>query len=147
MIRAPGPGRDRDRGLTLLEVLIATALLAMMAAACVPVMAQAMRALQSHAIARQNEAIDLAQFADTVLQRPDLIGLKDSKELLDTSGREASWPSEEFPQQSHAPPVKISVLRAPEDTDAKHAWLVFECDEVLVHRWLPLPATEDTIAP
>ena len=136
------------RGLTLLEVLIATALLAVMAAACVPVMAQAMRALAFDDSEHELEIDDLARFADALLVNPESFGLKGPHELLDSREAQLEWPADLLPGRS-APivPVQVRVLRNADASEADHAWLVFECDGVVVHRWLEIPAPKEVANP
>jgi prepilin-type N-terminal cleavage/methylation domain-containing protein len=141
----PAPGCAR--GLTLLEVLIATVLLTIMAATCVPVMAQAMRSLQTNEHAHLINATDLARFADSVIAHPELIGFKQQDELLKSDGVELPWPAQWLAERAaSAPPVRLKVLRNA-DPKVDHAWLVFECDGLVVHRWLAVPAPKEATTP
>jgi type II secretory pathway pseudopilin PulG len=135
------------RGLILLEVLIATALLAMMAAACMPVMAQAMRALQIDEPPRSIEMINLAHFADSVLAHPESFGFEQQSDVLNADNMELPWPAEAVTTKSASvPPVRITALRGA-DPEVDHAWLAFECDGLVVHRWLAVPGSEETAKP
>jgi prepilin-type N-terminal cleavage/methylation domain-containing protein len=144
------------RGLTLLEVLIAAALLAVMAAACVPAMAQAMRALHvAETPTLAVDPVDLASFADLVLEWPELFGFKQPEELLNADGQALPWPPPPEPPPrpeafrdplNAAPPVTIRVLRSSGE-ESDHVWLSFECDGLIVHRWMAIPEVKEQPQP
>lgn len=141
----------RRSGLTLVEVLAATVLLAVLAVACLPVM----RAIASRPMipssAVQPEA--LGEFADAVLSMPELFGVSyealSSHERLDglswsvddaqgsTPGR---WP------KPPAPSLRVEIdKRFPLDASLARAWLVFECHGTSIARCIAVsPSSVDS---
>ena len=113
------------RGLTLIEVLASTALLAMMAAACVPLLRQSMRAAREpeHPI----ELLELAQIASGFLADPSALKLGQER-----GSREMPWP--DHPER---PPIAFERLTS-EDVGANHAWVTFTCAGLTVSRWVPV---------
>ena len=111
------------RGLTLIEVLAATALLAMMAAACVPLLRQSMRAAREPEI--PIEPYELAEIADGFLA--------DISEL----GQEPGYGEMPWPDNPERPPIAFEQLTS-EDVGANHFWVTFTCAGLTVSRWVPV---------
>ena len=65
------------RGLTLLEVLIATAILAVLASVAAPMIARAVTTLSRTPTPGELEVADLASIADAFTDTPKLFGYKD----------------------------------------------------------------------
>jgi len=125
----------RPRGLTLVEVLISTALLAVLASACLPLIARATRLLHESSISNHNELPEfdldeLSELADEVITDPTAFGLDE----MPTAGEfTVMW--KDKPEQS-PPPVQIRILEAIGDgAAADHHWLEFRCQGLTVHRW------------
>ena len=115
------------RGLTLIEVLTATVLMAILVGTCVPILRQASRAM--YLPVRPFEIRELATLADQFVADPATFGLE---EALPEQPFELNWP-ETVPDR---PPVLVSRLHG-EDAEDGHEWLVFSCAHVTVVRWLP----------
>src|SRR5262245_27667550 len=89
-------GRAHGRGLTLLEVLVATAILAVLAGAVVPSIAQALARLRSRAEASIVDIADLAAVADRFIAEPEAFekGLSASK-LHEIEFKQINWPTDD----------------------------------------------------
>lgn len=132
----------RMRGLTLIEVLAATVLLAVLAAAVVPMLRYATDA------ARQQGPIDLAQLsraADAIIADPEQFGID---ALDDVSETQITWPSGDGGRGS----TLVVRLMASVDV-ADHAWLVFSWDSgtdnsgtECVFRWVEISAEDESDA-
>ena len=118
----------RRHGLTLVEVLAATVLLAMIAAACLPLLRSSMRALRDPPPAV--ELLDLSRLADRFVADPAGFGA----EAPQDESIELGWP--EHPDRS---PVTVRRFTAG-DEDAE--WLTFTCDRWTVSRWVTVEADE-----
>lgn len=131
---------NRTRGLTLVEVLISAALLAVLASACVPVVARAM-SLIAHAQPSSTQwkeatsfRLELADVADRLMTEPQAFGLDELPEAGDFS---VPWP--DHPERGL---IRIRVLESSSgEKDPKDEWLVIEGSDgstaVIVHRWRP----------
>lgn len=108
-----------NRGLTLLEVLAAAVLLAVMAAACLPLLHQATR--DHYAVDPPFEVQELAELADDVMAHR-------SEELQGIAHAELPWP--DAPDRG---PVAVERLGA---EGASHAWLVFTAGPWTACRWI-----------
>lgn len=130
-----------SRSFTLLETVVATALLAMLAAS-------ALSALQSISRAADRAAglIDIGAFSrivDDLLADPGAHGLP---ELADG----AAWHNRRAQHPEHGAdilirrtaPESLPVMTAASGT-RRHAWLIFETEGAAVARWLPLPAPKE----
>ena len=118
--------RER-RGQTLIEVLAATVLLAILAATCMPLLQRAMRALQT--TKPPFELLELAQFADSLVADPSAFGVEAPSQLAEL---QLPWP------EHHDRPL-ITVRRlSTSDPESDHAWLTFSCGGGAVYRWVPL---------
>ncbi len=115
------------RGLTLLEVLGSAALLAVLAAACVPLLAAAMRDLED--VRPPFEYGELVKFVDSLLAQG-------SASALEADASEIPWPAIE----GDRPSVRVRRMRA--EPDARHAWLVFSAGPWTVCRWVEIPGDE-----
>lgn len=118
------------RALTLVEVLAATVILAMLAGAVVPLLADARRTLEHEQ--STIEIIDLEQLAADFVDEPKSFGFED--DLLTLTELTIPWP--DAPDQ---PDVRISRI---DTEDAHHIWLIFECDSLSVSHWLIKPKEE-----
>ncbi len=121
------------RGLTLVEVLTATVLMAILVAACVPILRQATVALDAP---RRPVAIrPLASLADQFVAEPSAFG-PDS--AMTERSFEIQWPD----VVAERPSVLVQHLEH-DDQAVGHGWLVFTCDGASVVRWLPPPEPGD----
>jgi len=140
---APLHGRNR-RGLTLLEVLIATALLAVLSVACVPAIARAMVVLhEGERVPKGSlQMAELQVVADAVLEDPKRSGGfgLGATPLHGLATAEIAWPSD-MSSGEHAA-ITVRAIRSREP-NADHIWLLFECEGVTVSRWVELPASKD----
>lgn len=130
------------RGLTLLEVLVATAILAMLAGAVVPSIAQALARLRPVAKASIVDIADLGVVADQFIAEPEAFekGLAASQ-LHEIEFKQIGWPTDEprF-EKFTAQPIRIQAIRrAGGDESETHLWLSFSCDGVSVMRWVSIP--------
>ena len=120
------------RGLTLVEVLASTVLLALIAAACTPLLRQATRLMcdPGHSF----ELFELSRLADALISDPTAFGLES---VHGQSNFEVAWSDQ--PDRSA---VAVRLLTA-DTEDVDHAWLTFACDGWVVSRWVPLEARDD----
>ncbi len=116
------------RGLTLLEVLAATVLLAMLAGACVPILRRAARALNPPPTSI--ELRELAVLADAFMAEPSESGF--AAESM-PGEFELTWP--DSPDRD---PVSVEIMTT-EAPNAEHLWLIFAADEWFVLRWMKCP--------
>jgi hypothetical protein len=126
----------RRRALTLVEVLAATVLLAILTGTCVPFIERAARDLaEPHGVVPIDE---LGALADAVVADPEAFGIEDIRTV---DRFELAWP--EAPGR---PAVGITMLtqetpaggeRTEEPT---HAWLTFTSGEAIVFRWIEIGA-------
>ncbi len=122
------------RGLTLVEVLTATVLMAILVAACVPILRQATGALGAP---RRLLAIrPLATLADQFVAEPSAFGLDSA--VVERSF-EIQWPE----VVAERPSVLVRHLEH-DDPAVGHGWLVFTCEGACVVRWLPPPEPGET---
>ena len=126
----------RHHGLTLVEVLAATVLLAILAAACVLLLQRAMRALQPPDPGF--EFLELAQLADLFIADPSTLG---GEALPQEGEHQALWP--EHPDR---PLITVHRLTA-NDPEAEYAWLVVSSGQWAVHRWVPNDREEEELRP
>jgi prepilin-type N-terminal cleavage/methylation domain-containing protein len=131
------------RGLTLLEVLAATVLLAMIAAAVAPALLQASLALKA---SPGVDHIGMSVIADTFIENPELFNLKDHNWVLEQEQIELAMPDDL--QWIEIQQFTVQVQRSA-STESSHAWFVFEStrDGVgggeIACRWLALPQLSD----
>jgi len=122
------------RGLTLIEVVAAAALLTLVVAACLPLITGARRDLQAaRAVARDDPAGELSHAVDELLrQKPGL-----ARELLDQpEGFEIRWTVREH---EHRLAVRLAARIEGDERRSAHAWAVFRLDGAEFPRWLRLP--------
>ncbi len=141
------------RGLTLLEVLASAVLLAVLAAACVPILAAAMRDLED--VQPPFEYGELVEFVESLVaqgadgalghswsaiadptehggsghatqQPPDQVS------FAGADVTEIPWPAE----RADRPPVRVRRLRP--EPDARHGWLVFSAGSWTACRWVEI---------
>jgi prepilin-type N-terminal cleavage/methylation domain-containing protein len=124
------------RGLTLLEVLIATALLAILAVASVPVIARAMTLLNADSIPGTIQVADLAAVADAFIAKPADFGLGEQP-LHEIDVAQIDWPEDSSIESG--PAITIRALRCADGPECDHLWLVFECERLAVCRWVFVP--------
>lgn len=126
-------GAAPARGLTLVEVLAATVLLAVVAGVAASLLAHARLSLERARGYRATELADLALFADRFLDDPGAFGRDGPLER----GAEAialAWP-----ERPERPRVVVHRLDADPDVNEEEvagAWLVFEFGTVTVSRWV-----------
>ncbi len=124
------------RALTLVETVAATALLALVVAACVPLLVSARRDLDAARVSTDREhRREMSNAVDELLtQRPRLV-----RELLDQpTGLPVQWQLDDRTYAAH------TTVRAQSTADAKslrssHAWIVFQTYGVEIARWSRLP--------
>ena len=121
-----------QRGLTLVEVLAATVLLAAMASVVMPLMQRAMRELEE--MQPEIDLRDLADIADTLSVNPDVFG-----GLTDASAQRQELP---WPGNSTRPPIMIKRID-PGYEDPDHNWLSVSCGGWEVYRWIPLDPNDE----
>lgn len=131
------------RGLTLLEVLISTAILAALAAACLPAIARAMALLGQTTQAPLINEADLAAAADSFLADPRRFGVEEAKPVHTIEHLRLPWPADDlrFDARRTSPgsPIEIQPLHLAGETGTDHVWLQFECDGAVVLRWVAVP--------
>lgn len=120
------------RGLTLVEVLAATVLLAAMAAACMPLMQRAMRDLEG--TPPQFDLHELSEVADALVATPGVFGVED---LTGVEQAQVAWP-----EDAGRPIIAITRLPAGEEKP-DHAWLSVTCGGWQVYRWIPIEHDEE----
>ncbi len=116
------------RGMTLLEVLAATVLLAVLAGTCIPTLRHAARALSTPSASF--DLYELAALADAFVEGPSEFGM--APDAL-PSEFELHWP--ELPDHD---PVRVRIV-TPDAPDTEHLWLTFATDEWFVLRWMKRP--------
>lgn len=133
----------RRRGLTLIEVLASTALLTLIAVACVPLLGQALKSLDQES---ESQDIDLAKIADELLANPAKFGL-DADQLAELQEEtELVLPPDlqladaDSPTPGHVE-VTAMCLRAA-DPQTEHGWLVIRAAGQRAYRWLKIPKDE-----
>ncbi|MCH8166197.1 MAG: type II secretion system protein [Planctomycetes bacterium] len=118
------------RALTLVEVLAATVLLAMLAATCMPLLQRAMRALDEPSPPDAPfELVELSQLADSFLADASAFGVESPSEQDEL---QLPWP-----EHTQRPPVIVRRLTA-QDADADHTWLAFSSGKTFIFRWVPV---------
>ena len=135
-----------SRGLTLLEVLAATIMLALLAATCSPIIARAMALMRPS----DNQSSDsplvtvpnLGEIADAFMADPKYFGFANPF-LHQIEHAEFACPTTLRAGAPISSPLADRIVRvtrlAAADRNAKHIWLVFECEDCSVVRWAPLP--------
>ena len=118
----------RSRGLTLIEVLASILILSLLAATCVPMLRDSMRALR-HTADAAIYLTELSGLADDVMDNPAPFGIE-AWEL--TTEQTLPWPDQ--PDRSS---VEVAVLRTT-DAQIDHVWVLFEWEEHRVSRWAPI---------
>lgn len=119
------------RGFTLVETLAAAALLAAMAAACVPLIAQAAAAARDASTdgeEGQPDAVDLARFADQIAARPEAFGI----DLASLEPVAVAWP-----EGGTFAPVEVLRLECRTRPD-EGPWLLLRCGDRSALRWIAL---------
>lgn len=133
----------RRRGLTLLETLLAAAILAMLAAVCVPMLSTSLRAISASSpkLTTETQALrfDLSRFANAFMGDPGTFGIKDVVGDTERSQLTVSWPKD-F-RDVNWPAVLIRRSSSPIGPD--HRWLIFECEGSTVVRYLALPKPKE----
>src|SRR5256885_842993 len=116
------------RGLTLLEVLVASAILAMLAGAVVPLLSSSVRAMShlDESSDRQRLRFDLGRLADGFMKDPAAFGCKDLPMAIGHGNLSLDWPKN-FTDGGFA---AVTAHALPADKDKQdHAWLLFTCDD------------------
>lgn len=128
------------RGLTLLEVLLAAALLSLLAVACIPLIQKSLRVLDSDR--GTLHAGELSLIVDQMMQEPAAFGLEaDLVQQVQQHGPvHIAWPDD-----SHRAPITVHALapqRVPAGIDESDEppttglWLTFACERTCVSRWI-----------
>ena len=126
----------RRHGLTLVEVLASTVLLAILAATCLPLFQGAMRAF--HSPEPPFDLLELSQLADSFIADPTAFG---AESLPEEGELEAPWPA-----HPARPPVTVRRLTA-EDPEVDHDWLAFSSGRWDVYRWVQAQEEEEEPTP
>ena len=124
----------RHKGLTLLEVLAATVLLSMIAAACVPLLQQAMRHL--HTPIESISIFDLAELADAFVADPAQFNVESIQSMDD----ELPLP---WPNFTDRPGILVHPMMA-DDPAVNHTWLRFSCADRSVYRWITVDPEQES---
>ncbi len=128
------------RGLTLLGLLVSVMLMAIIGAACLPVMQSAAAELSEAAVGEDEDGVGLARAVDAYLELEDTELPTDGEELM----AELPWP-----EDVEAGPAYVKQLLS-NDPGTDHFWLVFTCDGRSVARWMATETededTEDDIS-
>lgn len=124
------------RGLTLIEVVAATALLTLIVSASVLILGAARRDLAASRVPRNAAAAESFESAvdDLIVQQRGL-----AAELLhEPAGLELRWRSNE--QEFTAVATMLAAARAADDDHrSSHCWVRFRAGETEAVRWLRLP--------
>ncbi len=133
-----GRKRSRRAGMTLLEVLIATAILAMLAVACTPLIVRAISSVERSAHAMSVQAADLSAAADIFINDPVSFGLEHAS-LHEISELQIPWPKDdERFDKVPASVIDVCAIRA-DRSHADHLWLRFECEGAIALRMVTVP--------
>lgn len=124
----------KERGLTLVEVLCASVLLATLASACVPMLTSSLRRLHEPASSFQIE--ELAEAADLAMTEPDLFGVDGVDALV---GQEIAWPD----AVTDRPPIRVELIESASTEQPDHAWIVFSCAKHSVYRWMAIESDDE----
>ena len=114
------------RGLTLLEVLAAIVMLALLATVATPLYRDALRSIRGPATTT-TDTMELARLAEIYLADPESVEAK-----VDSAGRIAlPWPDD-----SERDPAQVTRMTpvGGEDGDAARIWFSFAWDGQIVHR-------------
>ena len=146
-------------GLTLVEVLAATTLLAIITAACLPLLAEARR--YADTVRTTDRFETLVVIADAVMSDPEVFGIDEGAMTLDGFEAVVKSPSSE---QASIPiplgaqeelllePITVRLLSpaiAIDDPDEshRHGWLEFRLGDDVTLRYIELPDSPDTEKP
>ena len=122
---------SRRHGLTILEVLAATALLAILAATCVPLLQRVMRL--THRSPNVVGFTELSQLADAFVEDPARFGID---AVLQQVAFELTWPEQ--------PKRIVASAQLHTSPDSDHAWLLFAADDMTVCRCIMLDEQEES---
>jgi prepilin-type N-terminal cleavage/methylation domain-containing protein len=127
------------RGLTLLETLLASAILAMLAGACVPMLSAATRSIAATDGTSigdlQRLRFDLGNLADAFMLDPRMFDCTDLPKSIQQGESSINWPAE---QVQLAKGVTVRAM-SPSSGSKDYLWLVFTCESESVVRYLALP--------
>ena len=123
----------RRRGLTLVEVVLAAALLAMLAAAVAPLIAELSRVPTTDA-AGTDRFGELAAFADELLVDPSVVSLR-----ADDLGPDGLYMTRSTPWGTEA---EVQILATPTENQT-FTWMVIADGALAVSRPVRLVASED----
>jgi len=121
------------RGLTLLETLLACALLAFIAAVCAPIMASASASLQARP---PQDSARLQHIADAFCSGIRIADLGDEFEIT-AAEQSTLCPPTDAEAEARQSAIHARKLINPGDA-IDHAWIQFTCDGQIVMRWMPL---------
>ncbi len=120
----------RSRAMTLLEVLAAAALLAILVAACLPWMSSM---YEGQADRSEISAQELGWIADQVLASPEEYGL-----VIESGSSTMQRIAFQDDRVSGTEDLAVTV-RWSEDPELDHGWVSFEAGAVAVSRWIEKP--------
>ena len=137
------------RGLTLLETLIASAMLAMLASAVIPLLSACLHGMTPPAETADQQRLrfDLGRLADAFMKDPGAaaeFGQKDLAKEIQAGEIAINWPKD-FSDGRH-PVVSISAIQQA-NHQLDHLWLEFRCDGQSVIRYLMLPKPKEANTP
>ena len=146
-------------GLTLLEVLAATTLLAIITAACLPLLAEARR--YSDTVRTTDRFETLVVIADLVMSDPELFGLDQEAMTLDGFEAVVANPDSEQARIRLPMNARDELLREPiafrlhsptiaiddRDESHRHGWFEFRLGDDVTLRYIELPDPPDTEGP
>lgn len=149
----PPPTRRPHHGLTLLEVLIATAILAVMASAVVPSIAQALDVLRQLDSKTSVDRADLASVVDAFMLDPKRLGVDiPPARLHEINDTRITWPTDEPRYEKYAGvlieirSIALGGAEVGAKGGAEHLWLEFTCERLQVIRWVSIPSKIKTEA-
>jgi prepilin-type N-terminal cleavage/methylation domain-containing protein len=123
------------RAMTLIELVAALALLALLVATSVPILQQSALALD--VTAPPMSVDELGAVADLVMRDPTAFGIESLESIEHVA---INWPTELQSEGEARPLVTIELLRAEEAID--HGWLRFGAGDAATVRWLKLQEQE-----
>ena len=134
------------RGLTLLEVLASLVLLAMLTAACVPLLQRAMRVLHDCQASDSRIDIQFTQLVDKAIAEPATFGITDWS-FVDSIT--IAWPEDQARE-----PILVQVIKAIQPGQQPESeklllgnWLQFQSNGVRAYRWVGITRSESNERP
>ncbi|MCC6909704.1 MAG: type II secretion system protein [Phycisphaerales bacterium] len=130
--------RSSRRAMTLIEVLAATVLLAILGSVCASLLRSVpVLPTKFDANATTIDMLALGSAADELLDDREL-----RERLVADPGAAFTMP---WPDDPARPPIQIRrVEHEPAAEKPEHAWVAFSCEHFIVWRWLELPRESPT---